>query len=119
MPKLKITIVDSGTRYFDRKSNEMKGSLLGHMWFEITDDEGNTYSFGFAPKEEWEGWPLAPGQVYDNDNSKYNFDGSPGDFMVTIDISQSQFNDLLGFGLNPKEYGFKPTYNGLTNCCIV
>jgi len=84
MPQLIIKIVDRGTEINDPITNDISLSQTGHMWFELVDDSGNISSHGFAPDLENQGKPFAPGFVYDDDNIKYNFDQSKGDYQKAI-----------------------------------
>lgn len=54
MPTLTINIANRGTPLSDGDS-----SAVGHMWYEISDGNGNTQSYGFAPAEH--GSPFSDG----------------------------------------------------------
>jgi hypothetical protein len=61
--KLVIKIVDKGTQITDPNTGKIEPSKTGHMWWEITDNSGQTYSYGFAPDPDNHGKPFAPGHV--------------------------------------------------------
>jgi len=84
------------------------------MWYELTDDQGNTSSYGFAPDEEHHGSPFAPGQRYRTDSSEYKTTA----YSREIEISQAQYDAMQKFGEDPTSAGFSMRYNGLTNSCI-
>lgn len=68
MPTLTINIAVAGTLLVNGKT-----STAGHMWYSITDDQGVSESFGFAPIEEgqWRG----PGDV--NPHNITDWDDGP------------------------------------------
>lgn len=81
MPYLTVKIVNQGTNHI-REDGILEPSI-GHMWYVITDSNGQEDSYGFAPDKEHEGMPFAPGEVYKNDNYSYLLDEN-GDFFQTI-----------------------------------
>src|SRR5262245_13227651 len=107
MPQLTVSIAGPGT-YLDEGGR----SLPGHTWYTLTDNAGNTTSYGFAPVEHGTFW--GPGQISNNDNTNY----LSTTYSKTIDISDAQFEKLQSFGENPAQYGFDTTYFGLSNSCI-
>ena len=100
MPQLIIKIVDRGTEINDPTTNDISLSQTGHMWFELVDDSGNISSHGFAPDLENQGKPFAPGFVYDDDNIKYNFDQSKGDYQRSFEINNSNLGSDPNFPTN-------------------
>jgi len=117
MPQLVIKIVDRGTEIVDPTTNDISLSQTGHMWFELVDDNGNISSHGFAPDLENQGKPFAPGFVYEDDNIKYNFDPSKGDYQRFFEITHEQFAKIKDFANNSFIDGYKFffLYNYLTN----
>jgi len=119
MPKLVIKIADSGTIYRDPVKGD-NPSLTGHMWWELHDSNGQVTSYGFSPKDGYEGMPIAPGSVKYNDSSRYDFSTAKGDYKSEFEITDAQLETLKRFGDKPnlKEFGFDMRYNGLSNSCI-
>lgn len=109
MPNVTVHIAESGTKLKDGGR-----SLPGHMWYEITDSNGKSTSYGFAPDEEHEGRPWGPGQVYDSDSANYTTTA----YSRTIEITQAQYDALKSFGDDPAAGGFDLYYRGLSNSCI-
>src|SRR5262245_39451434 len=107
MPQLTVSIAGPGTYLA-----EGGRSFPGHTWYTLTDNAGNTTSYGFAPIEHGSAW--GQGQIYNNDNTNY----LSTTYSKTIDISDAQFEKLQSFGENPAQYGFDTTYVGPTNSCI-
>ena len=68
MPTVTINIAGRGTPTSDGGS-----SATGHMWYSLTDNGGNTVSYGFSPDHDHQGQPLAPGavNVHGYDDSYY------------------------------------------------
>ncbi|MDA9231276.1 hypothetical protein N9O56_01750 [Rickettsiales bacterium] len=118
MPQLIIKIADRGTEYTNQDNNQQHDSATGHMWFELVDDNGNVSSYGFAPADEYGGWPIAPGEVKYDDNLAYDFKESEGDYQGSFEITQDQFGELEKFGARPSDFEFNMYYNGITNSCI-
>ena len=44
-------------------------SLVGHMWYTLTDANGTSYDYGWAPANH--GTADGPGRVYTDDSSNY------------------------------------------------
>jgi hypothetical protein len=104
MPYLKLHIADGGT-----KTNELDGtigsSMFGHMWYEITGDNGASFDFGFAPKPNNMNPARGPGEVKTNDNEVYHIES--GDYhSQSVYITQDHYSKLKDFGENPTS-----TYN--------
>jgi hypothetical protein len=118
-PKLVIKIVDSGTIYHDPDKGD-RYSLSGHMWWELHDSDGKVTPYGFAPDPKHQGFPIAPGYVYPDDNIKYDFNPAKGDYQREFEISDSQVKTLKEFGSNSFEgkFKFSSTYNVASNSCI-
>jgi len=114
--KLVVKIADSGTIYYDPAKGD-HASLTGHMWWELHDSSGQVTSYGFAPDPDHQGQPFAPGFLYRDDNVRYEFDTSKGDYQREFEITDDQFVKLQEFGTNPFDK-FDSTYNGLKNSCI-
>jgi Ca2+-binding RTX toxin-like protein len=106
MPTLTVNIAPIGTQTAEGPS------VVGHMWYEMTDSAGNTTSYGWHPLAD--GFPIYEGVVKNNDSTTY---GSTS-YSETITISDSQFLTLQNFGQHPLDYGFSPIYNGATNSCV-
>jgi hypothetical protein len=120
MPKLIVTIVNAGTPEINPDNGKESVAIAGHMWYTIRNDDGTEVrNYGFAPDKEHQGYPFAPGQPYENDQSRYQIDLESGDRQYATDITQEQFDNLKNFGENPSKYGFEVTkYNILTNSCV-
>ena len=115
MPTVSINIADRGTKTVDSEGNE-DTSTVGHMWYSLKkDDESPEASYGFAPDDEHESHPFAPGSVHRNDNTHYQ---EPRYYTRTVEISEDQYDAMKDFGDNPKKSGFSTYYNGLSNSCI-
>ena len=113
MPTLTINIAGRGTPLSNGDT-----SKVGHMWYTLTDNNGNSQSFGFSPLANATGLARAigPGQVnaHGSDDSFYK----ERDFTQTIDISQEQFDAMKAFGEDPSAYGFDENYHGIDNSCV-
>jgi Ca2+-binding RTX toxin-like protein len=115
MPTLTIKIAPAGAPLTETPNDP---SSVGHMWLSLDSDgpsgTANPVSRGFAPIDRWHGFPLAPGFVYQNDDTNYGVTYYSG----TIEITESQYSQILAFTDNPANYGFSAFYNGATNSCI-
>jgi Ca2+-binding RTX toxin-like protein len=110
MPTITINIAGRGTRLADGTQ-----SATGHMWYSLNDGSGNPpASYGFAPDSLHEGKPIAPGEVHRDDDTNYQ----SRDYTKTIEITDTQYNDIKSFGENPSADGFDLDYNGFSNSCI-
>lgn len=115
MPTVTINIADRGTKTVDSEGNE-DTSTVGYMWYSLKKDDGSPEeSYGFAPDDEHEGHPFAPGSVHRNDNTHYQ---EPRYYTRTVEISDDQYDAMKDFGEHPKKSGFSTYYNGLSNSCI-
>jgi hypothetical protein len=58
--------------------------------------------------------------MYPDDNIKYDFSTSKGDYKREFDITDNQLETLKRFGDKPDltEFGFDMDYNGIDNSCI-
>jgi hypothetical protein len=95
MPTITINIAGRGTRLADGTQ-----SATGHMWYSLNDGSGNPpASYGFAPDSLHEGKPIAPGEVHRDDDTNYQ----SRDYTKTIEITDTQYNDIKSFGENPQQ----------------
>lgn len=67
-------------------------SVSGHMWYQLTDDHGATFSYGFGPKGGPEAW--GPGEVNRIDSSYY----SDRSYSRQVWISQDRYDAMKAFG---------------------
>jgi hypothetical protein len=86
-------------------------SAAGHMYLSVSHD-GETRSFGFAPKEH--GASSGPGAVTGRDVDDY----VKPFYARTMEISKDQYERLMAYGAESKKHGFDMDYNGLSNSCI-
>jgi hypothetical protein len=91
------------------------------MWYVLTDDKGNSYSYGFGPIKEGEA--SGPGAVNphgpDDVNYKGNFNEGGGDYQRHFNITEEQFVNMWFFGEHGLKVGyFKSHYNGIENSCV-
>ena len=86
-------------------------SAAGHVYYAISDGERKA-SYGFAPSEH--GASSGPGKVYREDFDNYL---NPI-YQRKLEITESQYNKLKEFGVNPQQHGFNMQYQGATNSCI-
>ena len=49
MYTLTVKIAEAGTEYIKPNTGETTTSPAGHMWYSLSDENGPTVSFGFAP----------------------------------------------------------------------
>ena len=86
-------------------------SLAGHMWISITDNEGNTNSYGFqsANHKLW-----GKGKVVSTDITNYQ----RIDFMQSFKISEAQYNEVKNWADAAKNNGAFGDYNVLNNSCV-
>ena len=102
-----VKIVASGTN-----TSNGGNSKAGHMWYSLSDGNGNKQSYGFGPVN---GGPFGQGSVIKSDDASYT---SPPAYSKTINLTESQYNDMKNFGDNPAAAGFSTDYNALTNSCV-
>ena len=110
MATLTIKVAPQGAGFGDNKV-----SAAGHVWYELTDDNGNRYSYGFNSKK-----------VSTTDNIDYSNNGYLGKFYEKkIDIANNEFKEMKKFGDyysgNSKEkpnLDFNLKYNVYNNSCI-
>ncbi|WP_460734579.1 calcium-binding protein, partial [Lysobacter tyrosinilyticus] len=107
MPTITINIANGGTPLASGGQ-----SFAGHMWYVLTDDQGHSESYGFAPIEH--NTARGPGQVYTDDDDNY----LDAELSRTIEISPAQYDAMRAFGQEPAAFGFDTYYNGLWNSCI-
>ncbi|XWU45337.1 MAG: hypothetical protein HEQ09_09280 [Dolichospermum sp. UKL202] len=111
MPTVTINIAGHETPLADGTK-----SSVGHMWYSLTDSNGNKTSYGFSPDREHGSQPFAPGAVnaHGQDDSYY----MSREYSKTINITQAQYDAMKNFGDKPQDSGFSTYYNGLSNSCI-
>ncbi|MEO6676801.1 MAG: calcium-binding protein [Pseudomonas sp.] len=107
MPKLIVNIAGIGSPLSDGGS-----SKTGHMWYQVTDSNGNTNSYGFAPIEN--GVPHGPGTVWLEDSSHY----LEKLYTQEVEISDAQYDLLKSYGTDPTTFGFDKQYDGIYNSCV-
>ena len=113
-----ISIAPPGTKTADGGD-----SFAGHMWLTLecpgvggTVWSKGSVSFGYSPRSDWSGWPLAPGQVNANGRDDVYYLNA---ISRTFSISLSQANAIRGFGEDPFSNGlFSNVYNAITNSCV-
>jgi hypothetical protein len=86
-------------------------SAAGHMYFSVAHD-GETRSFGFAPKEH--GASSGKGAVTGGDVNDY----VKPFYARTMEISKDQYERLMAYGKDSDKHGFSQEYNGFSNSCI-
>jgi hypothetical protein len=99
-------------------------SLPGHVWYTVTDSNGNSYRFGFDPISQ--GSPFGAGQVVNNDSTVYQ----SRYFSQSAPLTDAQVQALITYGqstqnqaytaatgyvepTDPSISGFNTTYNVL------
>jgi len=118
MPSVTVKIVNRDTPVIE-PNGQSGTSSFGHMWYSLTDDNGHSFSYGFAPDPAHQGNPIAPGHVYTTDDGNYTLNPLDGDHTTTFQITQERFDAMKDFGANPGKYGFDASnYNGVGNSCI-
>ena len=106
----------AGHKYIN-DDNELEGSAMGHMWYELQENNEQVRSFGFQPKDSDSlNWQLrGPGEVKTDDITKYQEYLTP----ITIQITQQQYEELIKFGENSSLFGFNPVvYDGKNHNCV-
>ncbi|WP_165669492.1 calcium-binding protein, partial [Metapseudomonas otitidis] len=100
----------------DHKAGDKINSQAGHMWYSVSDNKGNTKSYGFQSTNGTPGFfTKNDGKVSGDDDIAYQ----SSTYEVTLEISKTQYEELIAFGENPQKYGFDQTdYNALHNSCI-
>ena len=112
MSSITVHIADAG--------NALSGggsSSVGHMWFTLTDAQGNEASYGFAPRDSGDPWGV--GKIHTDDDKNYI---DPPTNM-TVEITEQQYADIERFAVNAMRdsnagIGRWEEYNGLSNSCI-
>ena len=107
MPTMTIYIAPRGTPLADGGTSQ-----VGHMYYTLTDSNGVTYSYGFAPAVHGEAF--GAGRVYTNDS--VNYQGYQ--YKRDIPISESQFQSVLAWSELTKLTGSYGDYAGVGNNCI-
>jgi hypothetical protein len=98
------------------ESNGAGNSKAGHMYYVLTDSNGDSISFGFAPINA--GAPFGAGRVINTDRANY---ATLIYSEETVNISQVQYNALANFGTEGAPgylSEFSSHYNFLTNSCV-
>lgn len=98
--KYTVTLKTAGMRSrYINESDEIKHSAMGHMWYELQQNNGKINSFGFQPlddsNDDTDDLDLlfrGPGKVKDTDRASYLEHLPP----ITIQISQQQYETLTG-----------------------
>ena len=111
----------AGHKYIN-DNNELEGSAMGHMWYELQENNGQVRSFGFQPKDDPNNKEddlnlslRGPGEVKTDDITKYQEYLTP----ITIQITQQQYEKLIKFGKNANLFGFHTAiYDGLNHNCV-
>lgn len=105
---------DKGQPLIDSKSGTQDRSMVGHVYYKISDGtEKGTTGYGFAPEKD--GDPFGPGEVQRKEYEKYQ---NPI-YERQLEISEAQYKKLSDYGKTPKLGGFDDkTYNGLNNSCV-
>ncbi|MEK9498402.1 hypothetical protein V2H77_18400 [Photorhabdus sp. P32] len=94
------------------KAGDIHKSSGGHMWYVISDGNGNERSVGFESRD---GVPFGVGKVTPHDNAAYQ----ETTYEVTIALTEKQYKELSKFSDNPKSGGFNPeTYWVNSNSCV-
>src|SRR6185369_13394620 len=107
MPSMTIYISPMGT--------PLEGggtSLTGHMYYTLTDADGTSYSYGFAPVNH--GQAFGPGEVYTNDTTTYTSYSNKWEFP----LSQSQFDNVHSWSEVSRQTGSYGDYSGTFNNCV-
>jgi len=103
MPKITVHIAEGGTEL----NLDDGSSKAGHMW--ITTENGESY--GFAPLQSEQ---FGPGKIYTNDESNYKSTL----YEKTIEVTDSQYKDMIKFMKDPANNGFSLDYNAYSHSCV-
>ncbi|WP_246545050.1 S8 family serine peptidase [Photorhabdus hainanensis] len=94
------------------KAGDVHSSFGGHMWYVLSDGNGNEKSYGFESKYDQ---MYGEGQVTHHDNAAYQ----QTSYEVTIALTEDQYNKLDEFSKDPQSVGFDRTrYRLLNNSCV-
>jgi len=117
MPYLTIKVANAGTNYI-KDDGTIGTSLAGHTWISLQKEYNSIpESYGFAPLEDHQGEPFAPGKIHDNDDSVYILDSN--DYQRTVYITEDYYTSLRNFAFDAAEgHGFSTYYFLTTNDCI-
>ena len=111
MYTLTVKISAMGTVYQDTKS------MVGHMWYSLSDGTSVPESYGFAPSDD-EDASFFQGKVKKTDDKNYKSTYYTGKIIIT----SVQYKKLQAFGetenLDGSKFNFSSTYNLATNSCI-
>lgn len=87
-------------------------SKTGHIWIGVTDSNGQTQHFGFAPVAHSDAY--GPGKIFRDDNVTYNV----FHYTRTIQITDDQYNRIIDFA-HPNTSSYEgSTYDGVFNNCV-
>jgi hypothetical protein len=94
-------------------------STAGHMWYSLTDNEGNPFDYGFGPRDGATGSERinGPGEPRNSDRDYYTTD-VPTYSSDPIEITEDQYNAMTAFGNDPASYDFSMWYDVLHNSCV-
>ncbi|MBS9444423.1 serine protease, partial [Photorhabdus heterorhabditis] len=100
----------------EHKAGDVHSSTGGHMWYVLSDGNGNEQSYGFESRYDQ---MRGPGRITPLDNAAYQ----QTSYETTIPLTEVQYNMLSDFSQNPQsgKFGFKfddTRYNLFTNSCV-
>lgn len=96
----------------ERKAGEVDFSVGGHMWYVLSDGQGEELSYGFESRL---GEPFGAGRVTDTDNAAYQ----QTSYEVILALSQAQYKKLKAFSATPASGGFDAKkYSVHANSCV-
>jgi len=126
---LVVHVAPAGLTITDRRTGEDGKSLAGHMWFTLTNAEGVSSDYGFAPDESHGNMPFAPGNVYPDDGTVYKINGENSGKIYSsrqVPITHEQFVAIRDFATsvqfrtNPAfgAFGINSFYHASRNSCV-
>ncbi len=98
----------------EHEAGDVHSSTGGHMWYVLSDGNGNEKSFGFESQFDQ---AFGPGRITPFDNVAYQ----QTSYETTIELTEDQYNKLEDFSKDPRsgEFGFNDKrYNLFTNSCV-
>ena len=100
MRTIKINIADRGHPTLNTDTGRTESSIAGHMWLTLPDGSSTGYNRS---------------GITENDFITYK----PGYYTKEIVITEYEYNNLINFINNAKDYGFGVNdYNFITNSCV-